>query len=271
MNGEVGENPTLSRNREHFSNVSRIATTAASLTTRRGLRGGDFFRLCGPFSERFTRMFKKFSSLFLVSLIFSSLTMLPSTADQGYRYWGYFQAAPGATSWTAAMTGPSTKLSDGAVEGWSFTASSNDIPATAPMMDPSFSELCGSTSEVSGKIRVGLVVDFGPGEIAPSGETPKEFYSGCILVPTGSVGLDVLKSALPVRADKSGLVCGIGGYPASECGAQIELPVASPSAIASPLIATAPEEKNESSRSLAIGGLAIFALIAAVFAIRRKR
>ena len=216
-------------------------------------------------------MLKKFSFLFILLISFSTVPLNASHADKGYRYWGYFQAAPGATGWTAAMTGPSTKLSDGAVEGWSFTASSNDIPATSPMMDPNFADLCGATSEVAGKIRVGLVVDFGPGEIAPSGETPKEFYSGCVVVPTGSVGLDVLKSALPVRADKSGLICGIGGYPATECGVEIDMPLASPKAIASPLIATAPEEKNENSRTLAYAGLGLFALVVAIFAIRRRR
>jgi hypothetical protein len=216
-------------------------------------------------------MLKKFSFvlIFLVSL--TTLPLNASHADNGFRYWGYFQAAPGATGWTAAMTGPSTKLSDGAVEGWSFTASSNDIPATSPMMDPNFADLCGATSEVAGKVRVGLVVDFGPGEIAPSGETPKEFYSGCVVVPTGSVGLDVLKSELPVRADKSGLICGIGGYPATECGVEIDMPLASPKTIASPLIATAPEEENENSRTLAYAGLGLFALVVAIFTIRRRR
>ena len=48
-NGEVGENPTLTRNRELVSvlpplQVSRITTHKAFFTTRRGLRGGIFFR-----------------------------------------------------------------------------------------------------------------------------------------------------------------------------------------------------------------------------------
>ena len=282
MNGEVGENPTLSRNREQkmmptiqewraSKYVSRIATTAASLTTRRGLRGGVFFAFVNPY-ERFTRMFSKLRKIILLLSIFIVAPSLPVHADQGYRYWGYFQAAPGATSWTAAMTGPSTKLEDGAVEGWSFTASSNDIPATAPQMDPAFSEICGQTSQVAGKIRVGLVVDFGPGEIAPTGETPKEFFSDCIVVPAGSVGLDVLKSALPIRSDKSGLICGIAGYPATECGAPIELPIAKADASTAPLIAPNPMTKSSNNgRNIAIAVLAIFAIIVSGAAIRRKR
>ena len=217
-------------------------------------------------------MLKKFITLPLFIVVSTLSLPTAAQADQGYRYWGYFQAAPGATTWTAAMTGPSTKLQDGAVEGWSFTASSNDIPATTPMMDPSFAELCANTSQVAGKIRVGLVVDFGPGEIAPAGETPKEFFSDCIVVPEGAIGHDVLKAALPIRADKSGLICGIGGYPATECGAPIELPVAKSDASQAPLVAPAPNtSSNNSQKTIAIGALALFAIVLTVVAIRRKR
>ena len=206
----------------------------------------------------------------LASVLLSSATLSSAHAESGYRYWGYFQAAKGATSWTAANTGPSIALNDGDVEGWVFTASGNDTPATPPMMDPNFTDLCGATSQVAGKIRVGLVVDFGNGDIAPEGETPKEFFSDCIVVPQGSNGLVVLQSAFKVRSDKSGLICDIGGYPKSECGAKIELPTHSASPQASPLIATAPEEKSERSQ-LPLALLATVAVITAAFALRRRR
>ena len=73
----------------------------------------------------------------------------PANSATGYRYWGYFQAAPGATQWTAAMTGPSVEVKDGAVEGWTFVFSSNDVPAATPMMDPDFASLCGETPEAA--------------------------------------------------------------------------------------------------------------------------
>ena len=206
----------------------------------------------------------------LASLLIGSASLTTAHAESGYRYWGYFQAAKGATTWTAAMTGPSVALNEGDVEGWVFTASGNDTPANPPMMDPSFNDLCGATSAVAGKIRVGLVVDFGSGDIAPQGETPKEFFSDCVVVPKGSNGLAVLQSAFEVRSDKSGLICGIAGYPKSECGAQIELPTQSPSPIASPLIAPAPEEATEKSQ-LPLAILATFAVIIAAIAVRRRR
>ncbi len=160
--------------------------------------------------------------LFIAQLIFSPI----AHAEKGYRYWGYFQAAAGANQWTAAMTGPSVELHDGDVEGWAFTASSNDIPATAPMADPDFASLCNGSSQVAGKIRVGIVVDFGGAEIAPTGENPKEVITDCVVIPAKSTGLVALQAIAEVRADKSGLICGIGGYPQSECGVEIDMPQA---------------------------------------------
>ena len=190
-----------------------------------------------------------------------------ASADTGYRYWGYFQAQSGASSWTAAMTGPTIEVKDGDVEGWAFVASSNDIPATPPMMDPDFAALCGEVSEVAGKVRVGLVVDFGAGEIAPEGDTPNEFFSDCVLVPEGSIGLDVLNAALDVRADDSGLICGIAGYPSAECGAEIDMSVLTSSE--SPMVTSdKPEESGTST--LSMGLLAALAVTIGLIALRRR-
>ena len=190
-----------------------------------------------------------------------------ASADTGYRYWGYFQAQSGASSWTAAMTGPTIEVKDGDVEGWAFVASSNDIPATPPMMDPDFAALCGEVSEVAGKVRVGLVVDFGAGEIAPEGDTPNEFFSDCVLVPEGSIGLDVLNAVLDVRADDSGLICGIAGYPSAECGAEIDMSVLTSSE--SPMVTSdKPEESGTST--LSMGLLATLAVTIGLIALRRR-
>ena len=210
-------------------------------------------------------------SISLISLIISIpiFTVSIANADSGYRYWGYFQAQSGAAAWTAAMTGPTIEVKDGDVEGWAFVASSNDIPANPPMMDPDFTELCGDVSEVSGKVRVGLVVDFGAGEIAPEGDTPKEFFSDCVQVPAGSVGLDVLKAALDVRADNSGLICGIAGYPSVECGGEIDMSILKVSQ-ATPTTTNEPADSSNSA-SVALALLAAIALIVGVFAIRRRK
>jgi len=217
-------------------------------------------------------MFSK-SARSLISLslliITSSISIPSSNAATGYRYWGYFQAQGGATSWTAAMTGPSVEVKDGDVEGWTFVFSNNDIPAIAPMMDPDFATLCDGIPETAGKVRVGLVVDFGDANIAPSGETPMEFFSDCVVVPTGSVGLDVLKSVLDVRAGDSGLICGIAGYPAQECGAEIEAPTAQEAVTTSAPV----EDAQQASRStpLLMAVLAAMLLVGFIFNRRRNR
>jgi hypothetical protein len=204
-------------------------------------------------------MFKVLKSKKLLAislLIFAAPTLLTNTAHaaKGYRYWGYFQAAPGASSWTAAMTGPSTKLLDGAVEGWSFSASNDVVPATPPSDDADFATLCANTPQVAGKIRVGLVINFGPDAIAPMNEMPPNTIQSCALVKKNATGVDVLNATVKVRNDKSGLLCGIEGYPKSECGPEIDMP---------DLTATAQqnvEEKKEITKDLDFGPIVAVAI-----------
>ena len=217
-------------------------------------------------------MFSKKRSLILVLLtlfITSFFSISASHSATGYRYWGYFQAASGASTWTAAMTGPSVEVNDGDVEGWTFVFSNNDIPAVSPMMEPDFATLCEGTPEASGKVRVGLVVDFGAGNIAPEGETPREFFSDCVVVPAGSVGLDVLEAALDVRASESGLICGIAGYPAQECGAEVEAPAAEEIATtAAPIDESEPAESNA---PILLGALAVLLILSFILNRRRNK
>lgn len=206
-----------------------------------------------------------FKRLLLIATILLSITPI-ANAESAYRYWGYFQAPAGSTTWTAAMTGPTVELKDGDVEGWIFTASSNDIPAAAPMMDPDFLALCADLPEVAGKIRVGLVVDFGGAEIAPTGETPLEFFADCVSLPEGSVGLDVLQAALEVRGDDSGLICGIAGYPSTECGAEIDANLLIAPAVDATPISELASEDDSSGNALALPALAVLAILAIAIA-----
>ena len=208
----------------------------------------------------------RFSLTLLLSLSTITFLATPSHAAKGYRYWGYFQAPAGSTTWTAAMTGPSVEVKDGDVEGWTFVFSNNDIPAVSPMMEPDFAALCGETSETAGKIRVGLVVDFGAANIAPSGETPREFFSDCVVVPQGSIGLDVLKAALDVRAGDSGLICGIAGYPAEECGAEIDAPAEEMAVTTS-----APSESQKASSPMPVVLAILAAMIVTGLFFNRRR
>ena len=167
-------------------------------------------------------------SLFVLTLLASQLIPVASAsaADKGWRYWGYYQAAPGATKWTAAMTGPTVDIEDGAVEGWSFVFSSEDIPSTPPSVKPNFASICGKTKADKDTKRIGLVIDFGSQAYAPKGEKVKKTITTCVRTAKTSQGIDVLGMAIKVRAAKSGLICGLNGYPAEECGLEIATPAA---------------------------------------------
>ena len=168
------------------------------------------------------------STMAVLILLISTTTSIVSSeaASKGYRYWGYFQAAPGETSWTAAMTGPTVDIKDGAVEGWSFVFSSDDIPSEAPSVKPDFATICANIKAVPGKKRIALVMDFGKKAYAPAGEKVKRTMVRCVRTDKKSQGIDVLGQLVKVRAEASGLICGFNGYPRKECGVEIETPAA---------------------------------------------
>lgn len=160
----------------------------------------------------------------LLSIIAPSAT----AAEKGYRYWSYFQAAPGAKVWTVAMTGPTVPIADGSVEGWAFTFSSDSIPdAATPRMAPNFARICGLVKSVpTGKKRIGLIVDFGSAFLRPKGESMPRNFTKCVIVDKNAVGVDVLAQVVKVRTQSSGFICAFNNYPAKECGAEVTTPAA---------------------------------------------
>jgi hypothetical protein len=165
-----------------------------------------------------------------IALLFISTQLLsiPAShaATKGYRYWGYFQTAPGATQWKAAMTGPTVDIADGAVEGWSFVFSSDDIPSIPPTTKPNFASICGATKADLDTKRIALVIEFGKSTYAPKGEKIQKPIVQCVTTAKSSQGIDVLAQVVKVRAASSGLICAFNGYPKKECGAEIQTPAA---------------------------------------------
>ena len=161
-------------------------------------------------------------------LLVTGITFAPSASasEKGWRYWGYYQAAPGAKTWTAAMTGPTVDVADGAVEGWSFVFSSDDVPSIAPAIKPDFNAICGKVKADKDTKRVALVIDYGSTAYAPTGEKVQKVFTTCVRTAKTSQGIDVLGMAVKLRAAKSGLICGINGYPKKECGVEIATPSA---------------------------------------------
>lgn len=122
------------------------------------------------------------------------------------------------------MTGPTVDIADGSVEGWIFTFSGSDVPSTPPSVKPTFASICGKIKAQAGLKRVGLVIDFGNQAYAPKGEKIKKTIVRCVLTAKESQGIDVLAQEINVRSADSGLICGFNGYPAKECGIEINTP-----------------------------------------------
>lgn len=68
------------------------------------------------------------------------------------------------------------------------------------------------------------MIDFGPAYLAPTGEKPLKTVKRCVVIDKKAQGIDVLGKVVRVRADKSGLICGLIGYPRKECGVEIPTP-----------------------------------------------
>ncbi len=162
-----------------------------------------------------------------ILIAISTLVAIPasSAAEKGWRYWGYSQAAPGATTWTSAMTGPTVVMANGAVEGWVFTFSGGSVTnAAPPRVKPSFAKICGKTAAIEGSKRVALVVDFGKRVLTPKGEKVQKTITTCVNAAKEATGFDVLAAVVNVRTSAGGFVCAFNGYPAKECGAEISTP-----------------------------------------------
>jgi hypothetical protein len=153
-----------------------------------------------------------------------STTSTEKAADDGavgYRYWGYSQSSEDGADWVTAMEGPATtNPKDGSVEGWNYTFSAEGLVAPqAPSAAPDFQSLCGATPERSGKKRVGYVIEFGAPAIHPEGDSAPAASSGCAPVDVNATGLDVLNAVAQVRAGEGGFICGLNGFPTTDCGA----------------------------------------------------
>lgn len=150
----------------------------------------------------------------------------PAHAVQGYRYWSFWTVTDGA--WRYAQLGPaSTVVRDGDVQGWRFGISTDDgtlAPAPRTNAATAFTDICAGTPEVSGSARVAFLIDFGTKESAPTVETPPAARWSCVVVPEQSTGATVLSQVAQVRLD-NGFVCGIDGFPSSECSTPADIPL----------------------------------------------
>lgn len=199
----------------------------------------------------------------------------PATAESGMRYWAYWDGTTGV--WQYATEGAGTRLlTDGSVEGWSFVVSSpQGEGAKSPRDEPLFDDVCGETPAEGSKIRVALIVDPGDSTIAPQGETPTEPQATCVVLEANASGFDALSAVHDVRAE-GGFLCGLDGYPQTECAPVVDLDDFMTTAAAD-VETTAAQEADSASESTSTSPLptlitiAVIALLGAVIVIIRKR
>lgn len=162
-------------------------------------------------------------------------------ASEGYRYWSFWTVTDNA--WGYAQLGPaSTFVQDGDVQGWRFGISTDDgnlAPAPRTSAATAFTNICAGTPEVSGSVRVALFLDFGTAETAPTVEVPPNARWSCVSVPEQSTGATVISQIAQLRLD-NGFVCGIDGFPASECSVAADVPLAPEEKVDLIALATAP-------------------------------
>ena len=130
-----------------------------------------------------------------------------AAAEDGYRYWGYYQWSNGTWAY-AQKAADGLTPADGAIEGWRFAKATSSSPRT-PRAAGDFDKICAGVAPAQGKKRVAVVIDQGTAEDAPTpADKPNGEVDGtCVLAPLAATGADVLAQVAPVRKEK--LTCGI--------------------------------------------------------------
>jgi len=161
--------------------------------------------------------------LITVALLAGMLaTAHTSRAESGYRYWSYWTSSSDGT-WKYASEGSGTRIpADGDVEGWRFGIA-GDESFIQPSSPPDFDSICAQQNGGEGTKRIAVVIDPGSSSEAPAGEEPGSIRTECVVTNEKATGYQVLAEVAEVRTD-AGFVCGLDGYPASECAPVVDVP-----------------------------------------------
>lgn len=160
-----------------------------------------------------------------LSLAVIAALVLPGTAHAvGYQFWGFYQLTD--DQWGFASEGAGTLVPpDGTVDGYRFAVSAND-DVRVPRAVLTFEDICADSPAEDGLKRIGVVVDPGRDVDAPEGEAPFTPGAQCVLADPDATSQEVLElAAQELRIGDSGLICGIGGFPAAGgCGDEVAEP-----------------------------------------------
>ncbi|WP_371401263.1 SCO2322 family protein [Kribbella sp. NBC_00662] len=218
----------------------------------------------------------------LAGLLLAGTVATTAQAEDGYRFWGYYQWTNGA--WAFSQKGADAFVpADGGVEGWRFAV--GGAKPRVPRAAGDFDAICGKTPAETGKKRVALVVDPGTPEDAVTGDTPAQPTGTCVVTDPKSNGAQVLAAVAPVRIEK-GLTCGIAGYPSKGCGDQVKSiqvpatdapvtlqvgPAVGSTAVQSPAPASSSDDGGGPRTGLIIAAAAVVLLAVGAMFLRSRR
>lgn len=195
---------------------------------------------------------RSISAAVLITVLMVGVATPSAVATTTYRYWSYWIVDAGTSSeWGYASEGAGTRVpADGSVEGWRFGLA-GQVSDIKPSVDPDFESICAGTERQDDTKRVGIVIDPGTLDESPDGEQPGALVATCVVVDESMTGLAIAQTVADMRVE-SGFVCGINGYPASECAPLVEVPTSSRVDDASP---TETEEVDNVEQIDAASGL----------------
>ena len=138
-----------------------------------------------------------------------------------YKYWTFWTQE--GDSWVFSPVGSaSTNPPEGSAQAWRFDATSPSVAGIPPADLPGavFERACGDVLPIVGTKRVAIVIDSGDPALSPEGEVPPSPIAYCAVGKVDTHGYDLLKTVVELRTD-NGFVCGISGYPVSECATPV--------------------------------------------------
>lgn len=174
----------------------------------------------GPHLHRVVRLAMA-CTLMVVGSLALAIAGSGTASAASYRYWSYWLGIDG--DWRYSSWGPASLTpDDGSVEGWRFGVGEGTSGAgLTPRNAPDFDRICAGTPASEGTKRVAIIIDPGLAEHAPPGESPAGAWAMCVTAPLAATGSDILRAAASVRTQQ-GMVCGLAGYPASECAVIVD-------------------------------------------------
>lgn len=162
----------------------------------------------------------------VAALVTVTGSLAPAQADgeaQIYRYWGYFHVEGG--EYVTSDVGLADFVpEDGAVEALRYAAPADFAAPTLPRADLgelTFDAVCDDQTAESGEKRVAVLLDYGVEADSEGAEVPAP-TAACAVVPEDANALQTVSAVAETRTDDGGLLCAVGGYPASGCGGVVE-------------------------------------------------